>query len=84
MHQERGFTWAYFKKIERHGHYCVVFLDLERSNGRKNLLVPFSTVTEVTSDVYEQEAMLTHLSCNDGIARYGPILAGMLKGKCRL
>ncbi|KAL8830991.1 MAG: hypothetical protein Q9191_001119 [Dirinaria sp. TL-2023a] len=80
IHQENTFTWAYFKKIERHERYCVVFLDEEKSETRKNLIVPFSTVVDATSNQQEQEAILMHNSCNDAVAIFGPYLVEILKG----
>ena len=80
VHQENTFTWGFFRKIERHGRYCVLFIDQEKSENRKCLLVPFSTVVNATSDLQEQEAILTHLSCNDAVAHFGPYLIEMLKG----
>ena len=80
VYREYTFTWGYLRKIERYGRYCVVFLDQEKSETRKTLLVPYSTVIDVTSDSREQEALLTHLSCNDAVAVFGPYVMEMLKG----
>ncbi|KAL8694685.1 MAG: hypothetical protein Q9218_000696 [Villophora microphyllina] len=80
VHQEFAFTWAYFDKIERHGRFRLVYIDQEKSNARKTLLIPFTNITNFISDPHEQEAFLTHLSCNEAIARFGPMFAEMLKG----
>lgn len=84
VHQKMSFTWGYFENIDRHGQYRVVFLNQAKSNARKTMLVPFSTVTDLVSDQGEQEAFLTHLSCREAIAKFGPLLAGTLRGtSCR-
>ena len=80
VYAEITFTWAYFRSVERHGPYRVVYLEEERSNIRNTMLVPFSTVTELVSDRKEQEAILSHLSCNEAVAKFGPMLANMIKG----
>lgn len=80
IHQETTFTWEFFEKIGQHGPYRVVFLNQDKTDNRKTLLVPFSTVTDIVSDSREQEAFLTHLSCNEAVAKFGPMLIGMVKG----
>ena len=81
VHQETAFTWCYFRKIERHGRHCVVFVDEEKTETRKTLLVPFSTVINATSDPQVQEAVMMHLSCNNAVANFGAFLVEMLKGE---
>lgn len=80
IHHETTFTWAYFKRIEKRGRYRVVFLDMKKQSSRNTLLVPFSTVTDLVPDRWEQEAFLAHLACNEVIAKFGPVLTDMLKG----
>jgi len=73
-----------FEKIHRHGQYRVVFLNQAKSDARETILVPFSTVTDLVSDQGDQEAFLTHLSYREAIAKFGPLLAGTLRGtSCR-
>lgn len=71
---------GYFEKIEELPPWHVVFPDQAKSDARTILLVPFSTVTDIVSDPREQEAFLTHLSCNTAVAKYGPLCLSMLKG----
>ncbi|KAL8790167.1 MAG: hypothetical protein Q9195_006494 [Heterodermia aff. obscurata] len=81
IHQEVTFMWGYIKKIECHGPIIrAVHLDEEKSDERKTLLVPFSTVTDLVHDKKEQEAFLCHLGCNEAVAKFGPLLTGRLKG----
>ena len=82
IYQETTFHWAYFTEIQKHGHLRIVFIDKPKSDVRKTMLVPFSTVTDLVSDPHEQEAFLTHLSCNEAVARFSSMLTGMLKGAC--
>ena len=80
IHSEMTFAWGYFKKIDHYGPIRAVYLDEGKTHERKTLLVPFSTVTDMVSDKIEQESYLSHLSCNEATARFGPLLAGRLKG----
>lgn len=80
VYHETTFTWAYFKRIERHGLYRVVFLDLEKISSRKSLLVPFSAFTDLVPDQCGQEAFLGHLACNEVVPKCSPMLTEMLKG----
>ena len=75
--------WDYLEKIEKYGTSWVVYIDKKKSDASKTLLTPFSTVTDLISDVREQEALLTHLSCSEAVAKLGPMLKGMLKGDFR-
>ena len=84
IHSETTFAWAYFKNIDSYGSIRAVYVDQKKSDERKTLLVPFSTVTDLVSDKKEQEAYLSHLKCNEAIARFGPLLAGRLKGTAHL
>ena len=84
IHQRTTFTWGYFDNVERHGPIRVVILDRAKSDTRKTMLVPFSTVTELVPDQGEQEAFLTHLSCTQAIVNFGLMLAEMIKGSAFL
>ena len=84
IHQRTSFAWGYFDNIEKHGPVRVVHLQQPKSQTRKSMLVPFSTVTDLVSDPLEQEAFLTHLSCAGAIINSGPMLAGMIKGNALL
>ena len=76
--------WGYVKKVDCSGPVRTVYLDKEKSGGRKSLLVPFSTVTDLVSDEKEQEAYLSYLNCSGTVARFGSLLAARLKGIDRL
>ncbi|KAL8723983.1 MAG: hypothetical protein Q9181_007040 [Wetmoreana brouardii] len=71
---------GFLKKVERHGRFRVVYVDYKRSEARRSLLVPFSAVSDLVGDEQEQEALPTHLACNEAVANFGQMLTDMLKG----
>ena len=80
IHQENSFAWGYFKQIDRIGDYRIVHLHDEKNDATKNMLVPFSTVTDLVPEPSEQEAFLCHLACSGAVAVFAPMLGRMLKG----
>ena len=79
IHNEITFAWGYFRKIDRYGTIRAIHLHEEKSNGRKALLVPFSTVTDLVSDKNEQEAYLSYRGSYEAMAKFGLFLVARLK-----